>query len=191
MLSNWPTKILYFKIKSPGNPALPIGRPWHRIDRRGMAVILASTRRPSPTASASGQLRASCSGYAHTGGKIEPPHQPNLRPDSESARKIVLETSPFDSCGQFSEFLLQFNCDSPSRFNLVGFENQYSFWAVPIVYICVQNEKSVSKVWSGFQESQYEISASLYERRSYTKVHVESYFIAQLSHSYGCTCRYM
>eukprot|EP01052_Picozoa_sp_SAG31_P034671 SAG31_NODE_4084_length_3603_cov_5.623002_2_plen_94_part_00 len=80
-----------------------------------MAVILASTRHPSPTASASGQLRTARNGYAHTGEKVEPPHQPNLRPDSESARKIVLETSPFDSCMQFSEFLLQFNCDPPSR----------------------------------------------------------------------------
>eukprot|EP01047_Picozoa_sp_COSAG01_P137634 COSAG01_NODE_68176_length_265_cov_0.391566_1_plen_47_part_10 len=40
-----------------------------------MAVILASTRRPSPAASARGQLRASCSGYAHTGEKFEPTHQ--------------------------------------------------------------------------------------------------------------------
>eukprot|EP01052_Picozoa_sp_SAG31_P013068 SAG31_NODE_778_length_12161_cov_101.601807_7_plen_83_part_00 len=40
-----------------------------------MAAILASTRRPSPAASARGQLRASCSGYAHTGEKFEPTHQ--------------------------------------------------------------------------------------------------------------------
>ena len=41
----------------------------------GMVVILASTRRPSPTASASGQLRASCNCYAHMVGKIDPHHQ--------------------------------------------------------------------------------------------------------------------
>eukprot|EP01052_Picozoa_sp_SAG31_P021129 SAG31_NODE_1618_length_7732_cov_28.468361_3_plen_152_part_00 len=41
-----------------------------------MAVILASTRRPSPTASASGQLRTARSGYAHTGEKSNLPTRP-------------------------------------------------------------------------------------------------------------------